>query len=69
MEPAEQGTGIGGNLLRAAGEIADGDGLPIVLLAFNPRNMLYYQNHGYDVICSDESPNSGTPWWGMKRVG
>ena len=67
VEPAEQGRGIGGTLLRAVGARADAEGTPVVLLTYQPASLPLYQRHGYAVVCQGTVPGSGLPWWGMRR--
>jgi ribosomal protein S18 acetylase RimI-like enzyme len=67
VDPARQGRGIGGKLLRAVSARADTDGIPVVLLTYQPTNLPLYQRHGYEVICQGAMPTSGLPWWGMRR--
>ena len=67
VEPARQGLGIGGNLLRAVNARADADGVPVMLLTYQPRNLLLYQRHGYEMIREGMEPASGVRWWGFRR--
>jgi ribosomal protein S18 acetylase RimI-like enzyme len=67
VDPAQQGRGIGGTLLRAVSARADADGMPVVLLTYQPTNLPLYQRHGYEVVCQGTAPGSGLPWWGMRR--
>jgi ribosomal protein S18 acetylase RimI-like enzyme len=67
VEPARQGRGIGGTLLRAVSARADADGTPVVLLNYQPTNLPLYQRNGYEVVCHGAAPGSGLPWWGMRR--
>jgi len=67
VEPAQQGRGIGSALLHAVQTRSDTDGLPVVLLTYQPKNLALYQRHGYAVICEGTAPNRGPPWWGMRR--
>jgi ribosomal protein S18 acetylase RimI-like enzyme len=67
VDPAQQGRGIGGTLLRAVSARADADGMPVVLLTYQPANLPLYQVHGYAVVCQGTAPGSGLPWWGMRR--
>jgi ribosomal protein S18 acetylase RimI-like enzyme len=67
VDPARQGRGIGGALLRAVGARADADGTPVVLLTYQPTNLPLYQRHGYVEVCQGVASGNGLPWWGMRR--
>jgi GNAT superfamily N-acetyltransferase len=67
VEPARQGIGIGSSLLRAVGARADADGVPVVLLTCQPRNVPFYKGHGYAVVCGGTEPARGLSWWGFRR--
>jgi ribosomal protein S18 acetylase RimI-like enzyme len=67
VTPERQGQGIGSALLRAAIAYADADGLPLVLLTCQPRNVVLYQRHGFEVVCETGDPESHVRWWGMRR--
>ncbi len=67
VEPAAQGRGIGGALLRAVHARADADGVPIALLTYQPTNLPFYRRHGYTVVCEGTAPGNGLRWWGLRR--
>ena len=67
VDPARQGRGIGGALLRAVQVRADAEGVPIVLLTYQPRNLNLYERHGYAVVCEGPASGSELLWWGMRR--
>jgi GNAT superfamily N-acetyltransferase len=67
VDPLRQGWGIGGALIRAVHARADGDGVPVVLLTYQPRNPPFYGRHGYRVVCEGTEPAGGPRWWGMRR--
>lgn len=67
VRPERQGRGIGSSLLRAAAARAGEDGLPLVLLTCQPRNVALYQRHGFQVVSETGAPGSGVHWWGMRR--
>lgn len=67
VDPAAQGRGIGSALLRAVHARADGDGMPIVLLTYQPTNLPIYSRHGYAVVCEGTVPGNGPRWWGLRR--
>jgi GNAT superfamily N-acetyltransferase len=67
VTPPAQGRGIGGALLRAVHARADADGMPIVLLTYQPTNLQFYRRHGYAVVCEGAAPENGPQWWGLRR--
>ena len=67
VDPAAQGRGIGGALLCAVHTSADADGVPIVLLTYQPTNLSFYSRHGYSVVCGGTAPGNGPRWWGLRR--
>jgi len=67
VEPTLQGRGIGSRLLQAAGARADADGMPIVLLTYQPKSLPLYQRYGYDVVCEGAVAGSEVRGWGMRR--
>ena len=64
-EPAAQGRGLGSMLLQASLERVDGDGLPAYLESTNPRNVTFYERHGFRVTGVVELPDgpSLTTMW------
>ena len=50
VDPAYQGGGLGGALLKAALARCDADGLPAYLESSNPRNITLYQRHGFEIL-------------------
>jgi GNAT superfamily N-acetyltransferase len=67
VDPAAQGRGIGGALLRAVHARADADGVPIALLTYQPTNLPFYARRGYTVVCEGTAPRNGPRWWGLRR--
>ena len=67
VDPARQGRGIGGALLRAVSARADADRAPVVLLTFQPASLPLYERNGYVIVCDGIVPGSELPWWGMRR--
>jgi ribosomal protein S18 acetylase RimI-like enzyme len=56
-EPGRQGGGLGGRLLAHCLEIVDESGLPALLDTPNPRNVGFYERHGFVVVAVTESPS------------
>lgn len=50
VDPAHQGKGYGGALLKYALEQCDRDQAPAYLESTNPRNVPLYQRHGFEVL-------------------
>jgi ribosomal protein S18 acetylase RimI-like enzyme len=50
VDPACQGRGLGGALLKQALASCDADGLPAYLESSNPRNIGLYQRHGFEIL-------------------
>jgi ribosomal protein S18 acetylase RimI-like enzyme len=50
VDPACQGRGIGGALLKRALERCDADHLPAYLESSNPRNIALYRRHGFEIL-------------------
>jgi ribosomal protein S18 acetylase RimI-like enzyme len=49
VDPAKQGRGLGGELMRHCLEIVDQDHLPIYLETPNARTISFYERHGFTV--------------------
>jgi len=59
VDPARQGKGLGGALMRHATEICDREGRLAYLESSNPKNIPLYERHGFEIlgrIQSGESP-------------
>lgn len=50
VDPAYQGRGLGGALLKQALARCDADRLPAYLESSNPRNITLYQRHGFEIL-------------------
>jgi ribosomal protein S18 acetylase RimI-like enzyme len=67
VDPACQGQGVGGMLLRAGLERADSSGLPCYLETMNPDNVPLYQKFGFTIASEGDIPSSSVRMWGMVR--
>ncbi len=60
VDPAHQGKGLGGALLKHATDICDRDGVPAYLESSNPRNVPLYERHGFEVLGKIQAGGSPT---------
>jgi GNAT superfamily N-acetyltransferase len=67
VEPAAQGRGIGGALLRFAIERAERDELPLFLETGMPANVPLYERFGLRVTRAADAPDGGPHIWFMRR--
>ena len=58
IDPARQGEGLGGALLRHATVLSDRDGVPAYLESSNPRNVSLYRRHGFEPLGQIQFGNS-----------
>ena len=68
VEPARQGQGIGGELIRPVLARADAAGVPCYLETMNERNLRFYRRHGFDVAVDSVAPKGGPRVWAMLRT-
>jgi len=54
VDPALQGQGVGSALMTQCLATVDADHLPTYLESPNPRNISFYQRHGFDVVGATE---------------
>jgi ribosomal protein S18 acetylase RimI-like enzyme len=67
IDPKQQRKGIGSALLQPVLTKADSQKIPVYLETHDEKNVLYYQNHGFDLIYSDTIPKYALPIWCMLR--
>ena len=67
VDPLHQRRGLGSALVNAVHALADADDAPVVLLTFQPRNVPFFERHGYEAVVSGTDSASGLSWWGMRR--
>jgi ribosomal protein S18 acetylase RimI-like enzyme len=60
VDPARQGQGLGDKLMAHALARCDADGLPAYLESSNPRNLSFYQRHGFTVLGKIQAGSSPT---------
>ena len=68
VDPSRQGQGVGGALIVPKLAQADREGLPCYLETMKPRNVTFYQKHGFEVVVEDDLPKGGPHYWTMKRA-
>jgi predicted N-acetyltransferase YhbS len=67
VEPAAQGRGIGGAMLRFAISKAGDDGLPLFLETGVAGNVPLYERFGFRVMLEGDVPWGGPHIWFMRR--
>jgi GNAT superfamily N-acetyltransferase len=55
VQPVEQGRGVGSQLMERCLERIDSDRLPAYLETPNPRNLSFYERHGFEVVGQAQS--------------
>jgi len=58
VDPAHQNRGVGGALLRPVTDQCDRDGVLAYLESSNPRNIPFYQRHGFEIVGRAQSGRS-----------
>lgn len=58
VEPENQGQGTGGKLLQIVLQQAREQGVPCYLETENPRNVPFYQKHGFRLVSESQVPRS-----------
>jgi GNAT superfamily N-acetyltransferase len=67
VDPARQGSGLGGALLGPGLARADAQRLPCYLDTAQPRNVPFYQRYGFQVLVEGVEPVSMLPYWTFRR--
>lgn len=67
VDPARQGQGTGGRLLREVLPQADAQRVPCYLEISAERNVGFYQKHGFKVMSEAVLPDNGPRMWFMRR--
>ena len=65
-DPAHQGSGVGGALIRAVTDRCDEQGLGAYLESSKEQNVSFYARHGFEVR-EQIAPGGGPPMWLMWR--
>jgi ribosomal protein S18 acetylase RimI-like enzyme len=66
-DPAAQGSGVGGQLLRSRLVRCDAAGMPAYLESSKERNVPFYERHGFTVVGELSIPGGGPTLWLMWR--
>ena len=67
VDPPRQGQGIGGTLIEPILRRADAERMPCYLETMKPRNVTFYQKHGFEVVVEDDTKDGGLHFWTMRR--
>lgn len=67
VDPAAQGRGLGGTLLRACLARSSAEGVPCYLETSNPVNVTFYEKHGFHAALERDTMEGGPRIWGMVR--
>lgn len=67
VEPAAQGRGIGGAMLRFAISRAEADDLPLYVETGTAANVAWYERFGFRVVIEGDAPGGGPHVWFMRR--
>ena len=66
-DPAAQGRGLGGVVIRSALDRVADSGLPAYLETATPRNLGFYQGLGFEITGEWTVPRGGPRFWSMMR--
>jgi ribosomal protein S18 acetylase RimI-like enzyme len=67
VDPTNHGRGIGSALMQPVFAQADAHHVPCYLETNNPRNLPFYERHGFHVAHAGEVPHGGPQFWAMIR--
>lgn len=65
VRPKAQGTGLGGEVIRAGLALAAAASLPAYVEVMNPANLGYYRHVGFETVAEFDIPENGPHVWGM----
>ena len=66
-DPAAQRTGVGKALLQTLTDKADAESMPVFLETHEQRNVSYYNQFGFELVCETVIPEQGLDLWCMIR--
>jgi GNAT superfamily N-acetyltransferase len=67
VDPRKKFHGFGSALMQPVLAQADDRKLPVYLETHDEKNVLYYQKHGFELLCSTSIPKYQLPIWCMLR--
>jgi predicted N-acetyltransferase YhbS len=67
VDPAKQGSGIGGSLIEPVIARADAAGVFCYLETFTASNLRFYKRRGFRIAAGGNIPNGGPDFWAMIR--
>jgi GNAT superfamily N-acetyltransferase len=67
VDAVKQGQGLGGALFDPIFERADASHVPCYLETCQPRNVRFYEKHGFRVVEAGVEPQSGVEYWCFLR--
>jgi GNAT superfamily N-acetyltransferase len=67
VDPPRQGQGLGGTLIEPILRRADAERRACYLETMKPRNVTFYQKHGFEVVVEDDTADGGLHFWTMRR--
>jgi ribosomal protein S18 acetylase RimI-like enzyme len=67
IDPAHQGQGLGSMLLAPMLKRADAEDLPCYLETVEPKNVPFYERHGFVIQTEVVEPHSGIRFWTFRR--
>jgi ribosomal protein S18 acetylase RimI-like enzyme len=68
VRPELQGQGVGSVLLRSGLQRAQIEGVPCFLETSNPRNVPFYEKHGFRLIHEGHPPKGGPQVWSFLKA-
>lgn len=67
VDPAHQGGGFGGELMRHTFDLADQQGVPCYLETTSERALAVHLHHGYDIVAEGKIPGTDLFVWSLVR--
>lgn len=67
VDPDRHGTGLGGRLLQATLQCADDRDVDTHLETMHPKNVPFYERHGFEVVGHDNGFGGAMEIWSMRR--
>ncbi len=67
VDPPRQGQGVGGHLIEPILRRADTEQRACYLETMKPRNVTFYQKHGFEVVVEGDTADGALHFWTMRR--